>query len=91
MKGKEKYCSSIDSHDSDDDDDDLESCPDPDTKLDLLLEKLNLGARKKLLVLSLSGLLMYRVNVRDENIIPKSRTPDWKYANSLSKYSFFVY
>ncbi|XP_057431222.1 uncharacterized protein LOC130724066, partial [Lotus japonicus] len=62
-------------------DDDLESCPDPDTKLDLLLEKLNLGARKKLLVLSLSGLL--RVNVRDENKIPKSRTPDWKYANSL--------
>ncbi|KAL0347113.1 UNVERIFIED_CONTAM: hypothetical protein Scaly_1727300 [Sesamum calycinum] len=38
----------------------------PATDLDLPLDKLNLGPKKKLLVLCLGGLLVHRVHVRDK-------------------------
>jgi hypothetical protein len=64
--------------DSDDDhDDDSKNLEEPE--LDLSLEKLNLGPKKKLLIFNLNGFLLHRVHLRDKKAIPKSRTPDYKY------------
>ncbi|KAB2631021.1 hypothetical protein D8674_008540 [Pyrus ussuriensis x Pyrus communis] len=54
-------------------------------KMWLLLEKLNLGPRKKLFVLSLGGLLWHRVHCDEASKIPKYRHPDAAYE------SFMVY
>ncbi|CAL0309919.1 unnamed protein product [Lupinus luteus] len=51
------------------------------TSLGLSLEKLNLGPRKKLLVLNLNGLLANRIHRRDVKEMPKSRRPDAIYRN----------
>ncbi|XP_027349188.1 uncharacterized protein LOC113860857 [Abrus precatorius] len=56
---------------------------DSETELDLPLEKLNLGPRKKLLVMNLNGLLLYRVNRRNKQEIPKSPRADGRYGNFL--------
>ncbi|KAE9590879.1 hypothetical protein Lal_00023351 [Lupinus albus] len=45
------------------------------------LEKLNLGPRKKLLVLNLNGFLVNRIHHTKVNEIPKSRSPDAVYRN----------
>jgi len=44
--------------------------------LGLTLEKLNLGPRKKLLVLSLGGLLVHRVHARERVNVPRNVRPD---------------
>ncbi|OIW19953.1 hypothetical protein TanjilG_30887 [Lupinus angustifolius] len=49
--------------------------------LGLPLEKLNLGPRKKLLVLNLNGLLVNRIHRSSVNKIPKSSSPDAIYRN----------
>ncbi|XP_050910458.1 uncharacterized protein LOC127125701 isoform X1 [Lathyrus oleraceus] len=63
--------------DSEDDYDDEKDTQEPE--LDLSLEKLNLGPKKKLLIMNLNGFLLHRVHVRDTKGIPKSRTADYKY------------
>ncbi|CAK8544001.1 unnamed protein product [Lathyrus sativus] len=63
--------------DSEDDHDDEKGTEEPE--LDLSLEKLNLGPKKKLLIMNLNGFLLHRVHVRDKKGIPKSRTADNKY------------
>ncbi|KAF7818728.1 putative C-terminal domain small phosphatase [Senna tora] len=50
---------------------------------DLSLEKLNLGPTKKLLVLSLNGLLVHRVFRGESEGIPKNRLADFRYGNYL--------
>ncbi|KAJ1418876.1 HAD-like superfamily [Sesbania bispinosa] len=81
MEGKNKsYKSCIKFSDSEDDYDDVQH---PETELDLSLEKLNLGPRKKLLIMNLNGFLLCRFNIRDKKGIPKSRRADGKYANTL--------
>ncbi|PON52966.1 HAD-like domain containing protein [Trema orientale] len=53
---------------------------------DLLLEKLSLGQRKKkLVIVSLGGLLCHRVYRYDRSSVPRFRVPDASYG------SFFVY
>ncbi|KAH7512096.1 uncharacterized protein LOC107432129 [Ziziphus jujuba] len=47
------------------------------------LEKLNLGSKKKLLVLDLNGVLVARRYILDKAKIPKSRTPDRTYGSHL--------
>ena len=49
--------------------------------LDLPLEKLCLGPRKKLLVLGLGGLLCHRVYRYGTSNIPRSRYPDASYGS----------
>ncbi|GAV73803.1 NIF domain-containing protein [Cephalotus follicularis] len=58
---------------------------DEDTGIDLglLLKKMNIGPKKKLLVLSLNGLLVHRDFCRDFARIPKNRTFDGRYGNHL--------
>lgn len=52
-------------------------------KCGLSLEKLNLGPRKKLLVLSLGGLLCHRVHRDEASKIPKYRYPDATYGSFM--------
>ncbi|EXC33910.1 hypothetical protein L484_012800 [Morus notabilis] len=49
----------------------------------LSLERLNLGPRKKLVVLCLGGLLCHRVHRYDESAIPRFRSPDEFYGSIL--------
>ncbi|KAG6690235.1 hypothetical protein I3842_10G004700 [Carya illinoinensis] len=49
----------------------------------LSLEKLNLGPRKKVIVLGLGGLLCHRVCRREESNIPRFRIPDASYGSFL--------
>lgn len=49
--------------------------------LDLPLEKLNLGPKKKLLVLNLNGLLVFRIHRSKK--IPLKRLPDTRYGSYL--------
>lgn len=49
----------------------------------LSLEKLNLQPRKKLLVLSLNGLLLYRVYRKNKDKFPTTRNPDGRFASQL--------
>ena len=51
----------------------------------LSLEKLSIGPRKKLLVMSLGGVLLHRAFNRDKAGIPKHRRPDLLYGNHLGK------
>ncbi|XP_047169592.1 uncharacterized protein LOC124838116 [Vigna umbellata] len=53
------------------------------TELKLPFEKLNLGPRKKLLVMNLNGLLMHRVHRRDLCKVSMSRSPDGVYGSFL--------
>lgn len=57
------------------------------------LEKLNLGSgpRKKLLVLSLNGLIIYKVHQDNDELIPKNRRPDAQYLNLQKAFSGRVY
>ncbi|MQL67703.1 hypothetical protein F6Q10_35430, partial [Streptomyces vinaceus] len=52
------------------------------SELDLPLEKLNLGPKKKLLVLNLGGLLVDRVHRRHESAVRRF-TPDLAHGNFL--------
>ncbi|KAJ4832894.1 hypothetical protein Tsubulata_026354 [Turnera subulata] len=49
----------------------------------LSLEKLNLGPKKKLLILCLGGLLCHRLCRKRGAIIPRNRTPDTSYGSFL--------
>lgn len=49
----------------------------------LSLEKLNLGPRKKLIILSLGGLLCDRICKRETSKIPTFRHPDASYGSML--------
>lgn len=70
MKGKLVYESY-----SDDEEEGSKDCG-------LSLEKLNLGQRKKkLVVLSLGGLLCHRVFRYDRSSVPKFRVPDTSYGS----------
>ncbi|KAJ7976044.1 NLI interacting factor-like phosphatase [Quillaja saponaria] len=51
--------------------------------LGLPLEKLNLGPKKKLLVMSLNGLLLNRIFKGKKLEIPNNRIPDGRYKNHL--------
>jgi len=82
MDAKKKSCSDgnikiKDSEADHDDHDDETGSEEPD--LGLSLEKLNLGPKKKLLVMNLNGFLLHRIHVADKKAIPKSRTADYKY------------
>ncbi|KAK7244982.1 hypothetical protein RIF29_39811 [Crotalaria pallida] len=61
--------------------DDFEDVQDQETVLGLSLEKLNLGPRKKLLVLNLNNLLVNKIHIRDAKHIPSSRSPDATFRN----------
>ena len=67
------------SYDSSDEEEDL-------VDFGLALEKLTLGPRKKLLVLSLGGLLCHRVFRHDKSKIPRYRDPDTSYGSFLGEY-----
>ncbi|PHU06351.1 hypothetical protein BC332_22840 [Capsicum chinense] len=72
------------SYDNDNSDDDKDEKVSGKKKelLDLPLEKLNLGPKKKLLVLSLGGLLVDRVHRRNESAVRRF-TPDLAHGNFL--------
>lgn len=55
-----------------------------ENELDLPLEKLNLGPKKKLLVLCLGGVLAHRVHVRDKHTV-RGLKPDVTYGKFLGK------
>ncbi|XP_027349192.1 uncharacterized protein LOC113860861 [Abrus precatorius] len=65
-----------------DSEDDYEA-QDTETELNLPLEKLNLGPRKKLLVLNINGLLLSRFHRREKERIPKFRAADHYYRSYL--------
>ncbi|XP_070037219.1 uncharacterized protein [Nicotiana tomentosiformis] len=67
--------------DSDSSDNENET-KDTGKNLDLPLEKLNLGPKKKLLVLNLGGLLVDRVHRRNESAV-RRYTPDLVHGNFL--------
>lgn len=79
MEAKKESCSdgNIKIKDSEADHDDHDDHKSPE--LDLSLEKLNLGPKKKLLIMNLNGFLLHRARVTDKKAIPKSRTADYKY------------
>lgn len=54
------------------------------------LEKLNLGPKKKLLVLNLGGLLVDRVHRRNESTV-RRYTPDLSHGNFLGSYILCVF
>ncbi|RDY05062.1 hypothetical protein CR513_11138, partial [Mucuna pruriens] len=78
MAGKNKKCIKF----SDSEDDEYEA-EDSGTVLDLPLEKLNIGPRKKLLVMNCNGLLLHRVHLSVKNEIPKFRPADGHYRSFL--------
>lgn len=67
------------------DDSEPESDSEPETELGLSLEKLNLGPKKKLLILCLGGLLVHRVHIRDMATVRGLR-PDVVYGKFLGDY-----
>ncbi|KAL2345168.1 hypothetical protein Fmac_006453 [Flemingia macrophylla] len=83
MAGKNNKCvyDSIKFSDSEDEYD-YES-DDSAKELALPLEKLNLGPKKKLLVMNLNGLLLHRVHRADKSKIANSREVDGRYRNYL--------
>ncbi|KAH1195326.1 hypothetical protein AAZX31_19G175600 [Glycine max] len=78
MAGKNKSIKFSDSEDEYDYETD-----DSGTDLNLHLEKLNLGPRKKLLIMNLNGLLLLRVHRCSKSEIPKSRAADGHYRGYL--------
>lgn len=70
---------------SDSDDDTEYDHGDPEVHFDLSFDKLNLGPKKKLLVLSLNGVLIHRTHIADKSKIPKSRRPDGRFGNHLGR------
>ncbi|KAL1541357.1 hypothetical protein AAHA92_25590 [Salvia divinorum] len=67
---------------SDDESSDYEDNSEPETDLGLSLDKLNLGPKKKLLILCLGGLLVDRVHLRDKATVRGLR-PDVVYGKFL--------
>ncbi|TKY55835.1 FCP1 likey domain-containing protein [Spatholobus suberectus] len=80
MAGKNKTYNFYNISDSEDD----YEAQDKEKELDLPLEKLNLGPKKKLLVMNLNGLLLHRTNRGNKGEIPRSRRPDWRSGNYLA-------
>ncbi|RDX85435.1 hypothetical protein CR513_33380, partial [Mucuna pruriens] len=74
MAGKNKICN-VNFSEFEEDDYEVQ---DKEKELNLPLEKLNLGPRKKLLVMNLNGLLIHRTNRGNKSEIPRSRRADWK-------------
>ncbi|KAJ0088749.1 hypothetical protein Patl1_32357 [Pistacia atlantica] len=56
---------------------------DAEDDVGLSLEKLNLGPKKKLLVISPSGVLIHRAHLANNSSIPNARTPDAHYGGHL--------
>ncbi|KAH7512095.1 hypothetical protein FEM48_Zijuj12G0054100 [Ziziphus jujuba var. spinosa] len=56
---------------------------DPEIDFDLSLERLNLGPKKKLLILSLHGFLIHSTHKANKSKLPKSRLPDGRFGNQL--------
>lgn len=71
-------CVLYENSDDDDEEDTGDDCG-------LALDKLNLGPRKKLLVLGLGGLLCHRVYRRVKSNIPVYRRHDASYGSFLGK------
>ncbi|KAL8204954.1 hypothetical protein R6Q57_010577 [Mikania cordata] len=65
--------------DEEEDDDDKET----GTDLGLSMDKLNLGPKKKLLVLPIGGFLVHRAHRRRPNTIPRNRKPDFCSGNFM--------
>ena len=85
MEGKKESCSEgnikIKDSEADHVDHDDHKCSE-EPELGLSLEKLNLGPKKKkLLVMNLNGFLLHRAHPLAKNGIPKSRAPDYEYRN----------
>lgn len=80
-----------------DDSDDEYSCDAvsaDQTELSSILDKLSLGPKKekkKLLVLSLSGLLLHRVHVKNVRKKPKNRKPDASCGPNLGNISILLH
>lgn len=55
----------------------------------LSLEKLNLGPRKKLLVISPNGVLLHRAHLANKSSIPNARKPDAIYGGHLGKKNIY--
>ncbi|KAK2981519.1 hypothetical protein RJ640_030981 [Escallonia rubra] len=66
-------------------DDSSDDDKDTGSDLGLPLEKLNLGPKKKLLVLDLGGFLLDRVHKRDKATIPRNCQRDLAYGNFLGE------
>ncbi|KAG9136011.1 hypothetical protein Leryth_015864 [Lithospermum erythrorhizon] len=64
------------------DDDDNYYYSDSENEVDISLDKLNLGAKKKLLVLPLGGFLVHRVHVRNEASV-RGYKPDYVHGKFL--------
>ncbi|KAF5737493.1 hypothetical protein HS088_TW13G00374 [Tripterygium wilfordii] len=79
MAGKEKIVYHGENRDSEGDDHNHGE----EEELELPLEKLSLGPKKKLIVLSLGGVLCERVCRRDTSKIPRNRSPDASYGSML--------
>ncbi|XP_038721046.1 uncharacterized protein LOC120013338 [Tripterygium wilfordii] len=79
MAGKEKIVYHGENSDSEGDDHNHGK----EEELDLPLEKLNLGPKKKLIVLSLGGVLCERVCRREKRKIPRNRRADASYGSML--------
>lgn len=64
-----------------------------ETELSLILDKLSLEPKeeKKLLVLSLSGLLLHRVHKKNVRKAPKNRSPDASCGPNLGNISILLY
>lgn len=56
-----------------------------DNILELSIDKLNLGPKKKLLVLNASGLLVYRAHRANNASVPQNRMPDLINGGHLGK------
>ncbi|GAU16012.1 hypothetical protein TSUD_338830 [Trifolium subterraneum] len=78
MNAKKESCSYGDDH--------KDLSEEQESSLSLSLEKLNLGPKKKkLLVMNLNGFLLHRVHVLDKEALPKSRTNHYKSYNFFRK------
>ncbi|KVH99918.1 uncharacterized FCP1 homology domain-containing protein C1271.03c-like [Cynara cardunculus var. scolymus] len=72
-----------DHHSKDEDDDDDEKETETETDLGICLDKLNLGPKKKLLVIPLGGFIVHRAHRRRPNTIPRNSRSDFSSGNFL--------
>jgi len=83
-----------DLYDKDEYDDEYSCDTDPEeTELSWILDKLSLVPKKedkKLLVLSLNGLLLHRLHIKNKRNAPKNRSPDTSCGPNLGNISIVV-
>ncbi|KVH99917.1 HAD-like domain-containing protein [Cynara cardunculus var. scolymus] len=75
---KLKNISVVSDHDTSSGDDDKK-----ETRVDISFDKLNLGRKKKLLVIPLAGILVHRAYRFKPTTIPTHRSPDFSYGKFL--------